>query len=106
MSSAMDDIGAVLAEIEQEAKKIECWSKHEGAVSEDPTACMYTGAGGDWVIIIVSFDIESQGFPKGSRGHDGAAKGKGMVIRLPRAMTMALAMLAEERCHPKEAVTS
>jgi hypothetical protein len=41
-----------------------------------------------WHFIVVSFDIENQGFPPGSRGYDGACRNteKGTVLHLTREL--------------------
>jgi hypothetical protein len=57
-------------------------------VKDDPAKAFatkaYKGHGEGWVFTIVSFDIEPQGFPPGSRGYDGAAVHKGTILHLPR----------------------
>jgi hypothetical protein len=46
----------------------------------------YQGRTERWQISVVAFDIEPQGFPKGSLGYDGAASSmsEGLVLRLTR----------------------
>lgn len=42
-----------------------------------------------WSFIVVDFDITSQGFPPGSRGHDGTAHhvSRGLIMRLTRELS-------------------
>jgi len=56
----------------------------------------YVGVVGNWRIVIASFDIEDQGFPPGSRGHDGTAVMGGSIIRLTRDQAKAFCLDAEE----------
>jgi hypothetical protein len=45
----------------------------------------FVGTGDGWRIVVTSFEIESQGFPPGSRGYDGmACHLTGLVVRLTR----------------------
>jgi len=39
-----------------------------------------------WVFLAISFEIESQGHPKGSRGYDGVGRVGQTVIRFTRAL--------------------
>jgi hypothetical protein len=52
----------------------------------DPTMVTYQGVTEGWGFSVVSFDIEPQGFPPGSRGYDGAGVHDGTVIRLTREL--------------------
>ena len=52
----------------------------------DPTMVAYQGTTEGWGFSVVSFDIEPQGFPPGSRGYDGAGVHDGTVIRLTREL--------------------
>lgn len=56
----------------------------EGVKGND--ARFFRGSGGGWNVFVADFDISDQGFPKGSRGYDGAATkiGVGTVVHLPR----------------------
>lgn len=64
------------------------WSKE--AVPEKEArklgAEAYLGTIGPWRATVVSFNIEPQGFPKGSRGYDGAVNNykRGVVCRMTR----------------------
>ena len=42
----------------------------------------FIGEGGGWRIVVVSFSIEDQGFPKGTRGYDGTAKSSCAVVKI------------------------
>jgi hypothetical protein len=44
----------------------------------------YQGSSGGWLFNIAAFDIENQGFPRGSRGYDGATVRAGIIVRLTR----------------------
>ena len=46
----------------------------------------FIGTTGDWRATAVAFDIEPQGFPKGTRGYDGAVVNhpRGIVCRMTR----------------------
>lgn len=47
----------------------------------------FEGSANGWRFVIVDFEIESQCFPKGSRGWDGmATNDRGVIVRLPRPM--------------------
>jgi hypothetical protein len=63
--------------------------------SEDDTALAFRGTAPVGTFIVVSFDIERQGFPKGSRGYDGTFAGGGTVIHLSRSVAEAVFKLAE-----------
>lgn len=53
-----------------------------------------------WHFVIASFDIESQGFPPGTRGYDGAARNeeKAIVLRLTRELSEKFYKAAETQC--------
>ncbi len=56
----------------------------------------YSGVAPGWVFNVVSFEIESQGFPPGSRGYDGAASNtSGVSVRLTRELAEKAFRLAE-----------
>jgi len=48
-----------------------------------------------WTYIVASFDIEPQGFPPGTRGHDGTARRGGVILRLTRELAEKAFRLAE-----------
>jgi hypothetical protein len=82
-----------MVEMLAEAEKLVAGGKIEWEAVDvrDDASAYYTteafkGHTGSWVFTVVSFDIESQGFPKGSRGHDGAAAYAGTILRLPRGL--------------------
>ena len=61
----------------------ECtWSIIKGAKDSD-TLC-YDGKSKDWSFAVVSFNIEVQGFPPGSRGYDGVVINGQTVVRMTR----------------------
>ena len=88
-------IKLTLKEIVEAAKH----AKWESApVPDDTTSSQaYVAETETWRITVVSFDIEPQGFPKGSRGHDGAAAGDGMLIRLPREVAEQVFEIAKSK---------
>ena len=50
-------------------------------------AICYTGrTESGWSLLVVSFGIEDQGFPSGSRGYDGTAWRDGAVVHLSREL--------------------
>lgn len=55
------------------------------------------GATDRWNFVIVSFSIEDQGFPEGSRGYDGAARCGSVIMHLPRETAEAMFRFAESR---------
>ncbi len=57
----------------------------------------FTGAGSGWHFVVVSFDIEDQGFPAGSRGYDGTARRGTVILHLDRAQAELLCTDAEEK---------
>jgi hypothetical protein len=81
------EMARLVAEVTKviESKKI---SWEQVAVEDEPAGNYatkaYKGEGDGWVLTVVSFNIEDQGFPPGSRGHDGAAVKDGTILRLPR----------------------
>ena len=64
------------------------WELHEPfATAGNPVAATaYLGLAPGWRMTVVSFDIEPQGFPPGSRGYDGAAHHDTILIRLTREL--------------------
>lgn len=64
-------------------KEVKSWEKIAPPPEVGDSRC-FTGTAGSWRFVLVDFEIESQGFPKGSRGYDGTAVSGTMVIRLPR----------------------
>ena len=57
----------------------------------------YIGIVDDLRMVVVSFDIESQGFPPGTRGHDGTAMGGGAIVRFTRDQAKRLCEDAEAK---------
>jgi hypothetical protein len=87
----MVDIEAEMARLVAEVTKViesKTISWEHVPVADEPAGNFateaYKGHGGGWVFTVVSFNIEDQGFPPGSRGHDGAATRDGTILRLPR----------------------
>lgn len=47
-------------------------------------AVAYSASLGEWHVMVVSFEIESQGFPKGSVGYDGIVRKGYDIVRMTR----------------------
>lgn len=80
------EIERILDEIEKDLPNV-AWREEEltdSALAEDSTINSYIGSSLKHRFLVVSFDIESQGFQKGARGYDGTVIRGGMVMRLPR----------------------
>jgi hypothetical protein len=76
-----------LAEIEQLLEKDDIeWKLGPVPDGDEYETQTYTFSSDGWTLVVASFSIEDQGFPKGSRGHDGLARGDGFVIRLTREL--------------------
>ena len=63
----------------------------------DSAVRAYQGTVLPWVFMVISFDIENQGHPKGSRGYDGTAVRTGAILHLTRELAERLYKLAEEK---------
>lgn len=50
----------------------------------NPDMQVFEGLHENWRFVVASFEIESQGFPPGSRSYDGAATKVGLVLHLTR----------------------
>ena len=101
MSPMSDDeiaskMARMLADVGAAAERAS-WTRPPIPEMSDETVRAYLGEGDGWRITVVSFDIEPQGFPKGSRGFDGAAAhaGDGVMIHLTRPLAEKLYKLAE-----------
>jgi len=57
----------------------------------------FIGTVDDLRMVIVSFDIEDQGFPPGYRGHDGTVMDGSTILRLTRDQTKLLCEDAESK---------
>lgn len=82
-------------------KEIELTLREKGSVrwtrlkDPDANARIYEGHGCGYRFVVCSFEIESQGFPTGSRGYDGAAYKAGTLMRLTRELAELAVRLAE-----------
>lgn len=72
-----DEMRAVLDSASAAIDKVKNWS---------PQSDLYTGSADGWFFTVCDFDIEDQGFPKGSRGYDGAGRSDGTVLHLTREL--------------------
>jgi hypothetical protein len=66
----------------------------------------YKGSANGWTFLVVSFSIEDQGFPKGSRGYDGTGTRSAMgmpvtVMHLPRDLAEKAVKLALRQLRKK-----
>ncbi len=91
-------------EMKRELERVEAvlphvkWQKADpaGAQAEDPTVKAYLGLAPGWRFTVVSYNIEPQGFPAGSRGYDGAAvHDPGVMVHLTRPLAERAFKLAE-----------
>jgi hypothetical protein len=71
------------------------WRRTDGPKDHD--AKYFMGNHSGWLITAISFDIEDQGFPKGTRGYDGAAASGKVLMRLTRELAEKAIKLAEEQ---------
>ena len=57
----------------------------------------YVGLAEGWRVVVVSFDIEEQGFPPGTRGYDGACNSEkhNTVCRLTRELAERVFKIAD-----------
>jgi len=85
MSAALSEVEAILPDLHWQRVEDD---RIQAARVQDPTVRAYlgeqVGVPGGWCVTVTSFDIAPQGFPPGSRGHDGAAARRGLMIRLTR----------------------
>lgn len=84
MNFRMEDL---LAEVRASLPGL-VWSreKQDDPAAVELQAVFYRGVKDDLLVCATSFSIEAQGFPLGSRGHDGACTigRRGIVLRLTR----------------------
>jgi len=80
----------VLTEIEAAIDKVDNWSRdirgHQDPDVRHHDARFFRGSHEAWTFTVCDFSIEAQGFPKGSRGYDGAAAKPGMAVHLTREL--------------------
>lgn len=92
------DMMGMLKEIAEAAPKA-TWAAMplpESVSRHDKTAKSYIGKVGDWSVLVMSFSIEDQGHPVGSRGYDGTATKEGTVLRLTKELSEKLVLMAEK----------
>lgn len=79
MSELLDEIEKVLPNV--------VWTKESpSGVPEQYETVAFRGTLPGWVFSVVGFSIEDQGFPPGTRGHDGMVIHGSTVIRLTRPL--------------------
>lgn len=88
----MGNVQRILNEIEMDLHST-WWAR----VPLNDDAKCYRGHGSAWTFSVVDFDIEPQGFPKGSRGQDGSASRSGLVVHLTRELSRRAVELAQEQ---------
>lgn len=81
---------AVVKEAAEAIEKVDNWSRdirgHQDPSVRMHDARFFQGAYGAWSFTVCDFDITDQGFPKGSRGYDGAGRKPGVVLHLTREL--------------------
>lgn len=84
--TAADEIIAAMKEVDAAIEKVDNWTRHlvPTGGNDNVDARGWMGSAAGWVIAVFDFDIEPQGFPKGSRGYDGSARKENTVYRLTR----------------------
>jgi hypothetical protein len=92
-----EEAARLLREVEECAKDAR-W-KAGDVECQDQTAKSFSADVPNWTLLVISFDIEPQGFPKGSRGYDGTAvRGNPpLVLRLTRELAERLFKQAEAK---------
>jgi hypothetical protein len=88
-------LAELIKEIEEDLPTVKWTPKKPIKAPEDATFYAGRGAGG-WNLLAISFDIEDQGFPPGSKGYDGSATKEGTVMRLTQELAEKAFKLAEE----------
>jgi hypothetical protein len=85
----------MLKEIEEDLPSVK-WNQQK-PLKAPQAAVFYTGKSkGGWDLLAISFDIEDQGFPPGSKGSDGSATKEGTVMHLTRELAERAFKLAEK----------
>lgn len=67
------ELAALVAELDRVIPEVADWKLVASPELSAAGARSYIGHAAGWKLVVVDFDIEPQGFPEGSRGHDGAA---------------------------------
>jgi hypothetical protein len=86
-----EEMKLILADVEAAVDAVSDWQPAD--TSREPQfaangARAFEGQANGWHFVITDFDLEDQGFPKGSRGCDGGARNstKGQVMHLTREL--------------------
>ena len=72
----MKNMKEVMAAVDAALSKVDNWQRDTRETqfgADQHAARAWTGTANGWHFVVVDFEIESQGFPKGTRGWDGAA---------------------------------
>lgn len=78
------DMLALLTQIESALDRVS-WSFLDAPNDHEHDAVFYVGTTVEgWRFTVASFDVSEQGFPPGTRGHDGACVMGGVVVRMTR----------------------
>jgi len=101
MGSALTfDMASLLAEVRMALPWL-VWSreKEDDPAAVEHQAIVYRGVKDDLLVCVTSFSIEDQGFPPGSRGHDGVCTigRRGIVLRLTRGLAEEAFRIADAR---------
>ena len=99
MNSDVQAINEILKEVENSIPKVKWVSR---SAPDDPSNPVYYmgDAPNGWKFLVASFDIADQGFPPGSRGHDGTASAKGTIMRLTPELAQQAFQTAEASYKP------
>jgi hypothetical protein len=90
------EIAELLAAIATDLTSVR-WSPSSALFPASANAVAFEGVSASGRYVVVSFDIEDQGFPPESRGYDGAfVDSKGTLCRFTRELAELAFYLAEE----------
>jgi hypothetical protein len=96
----------LLKQLAEQAEKIQWTADNLGGevTRNDPSARAFTGKVEGWHVLVVSFSIENQGYPRGSRSYDGTGvrKQPPVVLRFTRELAEKLFKVAEAQPTPTE----
>lgn len=98
-----EEMQAALSSAAAAIDKVDNWSRdirgHVDMHSRGHDPRFYTGSADGWFFTVCDFSIEEQGFPKGSRGYDGAGRSDNMVLHLTRELAQRAVERAIEQNH-------
>jgi len=88
----------LLREIEAELPNVKWRVVSARDVPDDLRPMAYEGDSADWHLVVVSFEIESQGHPQDARGYDGCGRKGSTIIRFTRDLAKKVLEAAEAAC--------